>query len=218
MQDVNKQMKMITSLIYKTYLIKETCKKLDNVQLYTSLEAVGTKAEYIRYGLNYKTFWDNLDRLLNEVPGLKITFMCTYNALSVTSFTNFLKEINKRRFELPWDVGNPQLSVSVPYLRHPTFLSIKTLDSSFRKYVEDSVNFMIDNCGGHGAPGFTPIEVNAMKRILSWFDNTSPTDELIINRTDFVKYFDEYDKRKGTNFLKTFPEYKNFYNMCKKLC
>jgi hypothetical protein len=43
-------------------------------------------------------------------------------------------------------------------------------------------------------------------------------EQLTTQRIDFVKYFDEYDKRKGTNFLKTFPEYTEFYNMCKKLC
>ena len=199
-------------------LIKQTCEKLDTVQLYTSLEAVESKAEYIRFGLDYNKFWSNVDRLLHEVPKLRITFMCTYNALSVTSFTDFLKEIDRRRFELPWDGGHPQLQISTPYLRNPDFLSIKTLDNSFRNNIEESINYMEDNAGGHGAPGFTPMERSGFKRILSWFDRATPKDQLIQQRIDFVKYFDEYDKRKGTNFLKTFPEYKDFYNMCKKLC
>jgi organic radical activating enzyme len=199
-------------------LIKQTCEKLDNVKLYTSLEAVGSKAEYIRFGLNYNKFWDNIDRLLYEVPKLGITFMCTYNALSVTSFTDFLKEVDRRRFELPWDAERPQLQVSTPYLRNPEFLSIKTLDNSFRNKIEESINYMAENAGGIGAPGFTAFERNGFKRILSWFDHATPIEQLTTQRIDFVKYFDEYDKRKGTNFLKTFPEYTDFYNMCKDLC
>ena len=39
-----------------------------------------------------------------------------------------------------------------------------------------------------------------------------------IDRIDFVKYVNEYDRRKGTNFLKTFPEYVKFYERCKELC
>jgi organic radical activating enzyme len=199
-------------------LIKQTCEKLDDVRLYTSLEAVGSKAEYIRFGLNYNKFWSNIDRLLHEIPKLKITFMCTYNALSVTSFTDFLKEVDRRRFELPWEDGFPQLQISTPYLRHPEFLSIKTLDNSFRSKIEESINYMEENAGARGAPGFTAFERSGFKRILSWFDRSTPTEVLRVQRMDFVKYFDEYDKRKGTNFLKTFPEYTEFYNMCKKLC
>ena len=199
-------------------LVSETCEKLDNVRLYTSLEATGDKAEYIRYGLNHNAFWENLDRLLLEVPKLKITFMCTYNALSVTSFTDFLKEINKRRLELPWKLDMPQLYISTPYLRNPEFLGIKILDKSFRKYIEESVEYMDENLGGGGAPGFTLDEKTQFKRILNWFDVNPSSWIQQGNRQDFAKYIDEYDKRKGTNFLKTFPEYKDFYMMCKKLC
>ena len=199
-------------------LIKETCEKLDSVTLYTSLEAIGDKAEYIRFGLNHSKFWDNIDRLLLEVPKLGITFMCTYNALSVTSFTDFLKEIDKRRLELPWSGHFPQLHISTPYLRNPEFLGIKILDNSFRQHIEETISFMEDNAGGTNVPGFTGFERSGFKRILGWFDSPTAKPALVTNRQDFAKYIDEYDKRKGTNFLKTFPEYKDFYNMCKELC
>ena len=34
------------------------------------------------------------------------------------------------------------------------------------------------------------------------------------NRYNFGKYFSEHDKRRGTNFVKTFPELEEFYNFC----
>jgi hypothetical protein len=37
------------------------------------------------------------------------------------------------------------------------------------------------------------------------------------NRKDFVSFVDEHDKRRGTNFLATFPEMEEFYRMCKEL-
>ena len=92
------------------------------------------------------------------------------------------------------------------------------MDASFKAHIEDSINYMEDHGSGPGAPGFTAFERSGFKRILSWFDRATPTEVLRVQRMDFVKYVDEYDRRKGTNFLKTFPEYKNFYNMCKKLC
>lgn len=201
-------------------LMTELNRKLNNVQVYTSIEAFKEKAEYIRYGLDYDKFWYNIDRLLLEIPGLQISFMCTYNALSVTSFTDFLKEINNRRFELPVQSSGttPQLYISTPYLRNPPFLGIKTLDISFKTYIEETIDYMSRNAGGSGAPGFSFIERSNFKRILSWFNSAQDKEILKTNRRDFVKYFDEYDKRKGTNFLETFPEYTSFYNACKELC
>ena len=45
----------------------------------------------------------------------------------------------------------------------------------------------------------------------------SDVDKLTILRKDFVAFVDEYDKRRGTNFHRTFPELTNFYNQCKDL-
>ena len=36
-------------------------------------------------------------------------------------------------------------------------------------------------------------------------------------RKDFYLFINEYDKRRGKDFLKTFPEMKEFYNSCRKL-
>ena len=36
------------------------------------------------------------------------------------------------------------------------------------------------------------------------------------DRTRFYNFVVEYDKRRDTNFLNTFPEYKDFYNLCKR--
>ena len=36
------------------------------------------------------------------------------------------------------------------------------------------------------------------------------------NRKDFVKFVDEHDKRRGTDFLSAFPEFSDFYQKYKK--
>ena len=47
----------------------------------------------------------------------------------------------------------------------------------------------------------------------------SPQDavEQMKNRHNFYKYFSEHDRRRGTNFVKTFPELEEFYNFCKEI-
>ena len=34
-------------------------------------------------------------------------------------------------------------------------------------------------------------------------------------RAHFYHYFRKYDQMRGTNFLETFPEYENFYDLCR---
>jgi len=38
-----------------------------------------------------------------------------------------------------------------------------------------------------------------------------PEETLLQNRRDFRIFVDNHDKRRGTNFLKVFPEFEEFY-------
>jgi hypothetical protein len=63
--------------------------------------------------------------------------------------------------------------------------------------------------------GFHHYEVNRLQRLyeaikhqmIDWEKDTEHRDLL---RRQFFQYITEYDKRRGTDFYKTFPEYKNF--------
>ena len=37
------------------------------------------------------------------------------------------------------------------------------------------------------------------------------------HRKDFYKFFSEHDKRRGTDFCKTYPELADFYHKCKEI-
>jgi hypothetical protein len=41
-------------------------------------------------------------------------------------------------------------------------------------------------------------------------------DKLDMFRRDFKVFVDEHDRRRGTNFLETFPKMKDFYTLCEK--
>jgi hypothetical protein len=46
---------------------------------------------------------------------------------------------------------------------------------------------------------------------------TMPEEKIMAGRRDFYSFFTENDKRLGTDLLKTFPEYTEFYNLCKEV-
>ena len=63
--------------------------------------------------------------------------------------------------------------------------------------------------------GFFDFEQEKVRRMTDMFTNNK--DWLTKQRKDFVLFIDEYDKRRGKNFIETFPEMEDFYNLCKKI-
>jgi len=65
-------------------------------------------------------------------------------------------------------------------------------------------------------PGFTELEYEKFRRVVDYMQTTVYTDEKIKEgRRDFYKWFTEYDRRRGTDFVSTFPLMADFYNRCK---
>jgi organic radical activating enzyme len=191
-------------------------------QLYTSNEAKGSRAEYIRHGLDYNQWLDNCRRILSEIPKSKLTNMATYNALSVTSFQEFMQDWLQLRKEF---MSGPErrnpVSLDVAYLRWPWHQNIHILPKSYRQMIESQVTWMYQNkevgdwpplCGN----GWYDHEINRMKRIY-FVAKQGPDQSFDVEQAkkDFVKFVDEHDRRRGTNFLKTFPEMTAFYHEVK---
>jgi hypothetical protein len=109
-------------------------------------------------------------------------------------------------------------------LRHPEHQTVFLADESMIPYIEHQIQYMVDNLekinpDGSYEKGFYVHEVDKLKRIYELMVNAiSVKDEMTdVHRMDFVKFFDEHDRRRGTNLLETFPEMKDFYNFCKLL-
>jgi organic radical activating enzyme len=188
-------------------------------KVYTSCEAKGEKAEYIRHGLNYSQWLENCHTLMQEIPHCKISVMSTYNALSVTSFGDFLKDMLDFRLQYTNAVDRHPIGLDIPYLRWPTHQTIEILPDSYRVMIEAQLKFMQENMQETYDPdrcgrGFYDYEINRMSRVLAVFDNRKTN---IIDQKDFGVFVDEHDRRRGTNFLKTFPEMEKFYSYCKTL-
>lgn len=202
-------------------IVDQKCVK--DFKLFTSNEAHGKKAEYIRFGLNYSEWYNNVDRVLSEIPDSKVTIMSTYNILSVTSFTDFLKDM----LALKLEYADPKyrqlpLAVDIPYLRHPQFLAAWVLTENFLEKVSDSVTFMYKNQEFSGwyplaTKGFYDYEIHRMERLYYTMLHALGVNkpENVQGRINFYHYIQEYDRRRGTNFINTFPELEGFYHFCK---
>ena len=67
-------------------------KAIKKFKLFSSMDTWGTRAEYLRTGLKLPIWEENLDTFVRTAKS-PVTFMCTFNILSVTSFISFLEKV-----------------------------------------------------------------------------------------------------------------------------
>jgi sulfatase maturation enzyme AslB (radical SAM superfamily) len=172
--------------------------------IYTSCEGFKERAEYSRFGMNYDKWFKNCEKVINNVPGCRLSIMSTYNVFSPSSYNDFVEDITRLR------TSDKMMLIDASYLRHPYHLSMFILDDSFEHYFKAHVDLF-------EAKNLSTSEINNVKRLYSVFKNAKKnTEQVRAGRKDFVKYVDEYDRRRGTDFLDTFPELEQFYYKCMK--
>lgn len=198
-------------------LAKDLCEnnKVRELIVFTSIEAQGAQAEYTRYGLDADQFWGNVDRVLTELPKVTINVMATFNALSVFTYDEVIDKIfeTKRKYANKDRYWVTPIQLDTSYLRWPAHLSVKILEDSHKRLIlksaEKALYYGMKEYT-HENVGFTNQEIQKIKRI---YDYAISEDSFDVEkqRTKFAKFVTELDKRRGTNFLKTFPELKSMY-------
>jgi len=189
--------------------------------LFTSCDAHGEHANYIRHGFNYELFIERINILLTENPKLTIIIMSTYNALSVPSYKGLIKDVYelKKKYHSAERYYGSSVILDSSYLRWPPHQSVKILDKEWIDEVNSQAQLMDFyeqvRVGGDGY-GFTDIEITKVKRIAEWMKNHDDDSTFLKNRKDFFIFVRHHDMRRGTNFLEVFPEFDELYKKCRK--
>lgn len=118
------------------------------------------------------------------------------------------------------------VGLDIPYLRSPTMLDAHHMSHDLvEKYLIPCLDYMAshaawDSWSNH--QGFERHEVEKLRRIVvhRLYHNrkNDPTDnrfDTLQQRAMFYDFVNENDRRRGTNFLTTFPEMEEFYNICR---
>ena len=204
--------------------------KVQNIKLFTSAEAHGQQAEYIRFGMDYDKWLTNLHKVYKAIPAMRFTIMSTYNIMSIPSYKRFLVDMLDIKKAYTTRNNTLPLNLDIPYLKHPLHQHLELLDASLLPYIAEQVEFIQNNLQTSSTAGFNQYELEKIKRIYEIAESSvdkqradcySTGDQrtfyrsLMRNRTDFVKFVDEHDRRRETQFLKDFPELQEFYNLCK---
>ena len=188
--------------------------KVEHFMQFVSVDAWGRQAEYIRHGLDYVQLMDNVDNFLTMIPVRNsVTFIITYNNLSVTSLRRLLEDIQQLRKK--HSTTYQRVWFDIPLLRQPQWQQITLLPESYQAMHQDNMEWMRKNSGEDQTDYslFKDFEIQKMQRNLAYWQKNYSNDAKL--KKDFHAFFSEHDRRRRTNFERTFPEMMEFWNECR---
>jgi len=204
---------------YMDYVSRLCNTQIEHFMQYVSLDnGKPLQAQYIRDGMNFRRVTDNVHRFLNDIPYRNsLTFIITMNNLSVTGIKEMLqwilelRKLYSKTYQRVW--------FDTPLLRQPTWQSLQILPWPYANKLEDIADWMEQHLETPDNPfqGFKDYEVQRMRRDIAWMRKGAELGEEYLHkqRADFYRFFNEHDKRRGTNFLSAFPEMEEFWKECK---
>lgn len=199
---VNK--KLIAKLTDATHSFK-------NFVMYTSNEANGKHSEYIRDGIDYSQWLENIEYMLEHGNIKEFNVMMTINALCLFSLTEFMEDMLIFRKQY----GKEFMSMSFNILRFPSFQSVTTLPKEVRlersNHLEQWMKTRID---------LNDQESEGLVRTISYLreidEGHDYVSSLKTRERDFKTFYSEYDRRRNKNFVETFPELKEWFESIRK--
>ena len=188
----------------------DAIRSLPHVELYTSMEAVGAQAEYIRDGLDYVQWLTNINLLLQSNTVKAVHVMCTINALCLTTLPELLDQL----LEFKRTYGRERVNFTLNILRFPSFQSALVLPDELRnQYRDDLATWLVAH---HADPMLHEHEINHTQRLIDYLDVVktphSDTFEMPRLRNDFREFYSQYDARRAKDFALTFPKLKKLLN------
>jgi organic radical activating enzyme len=188
----------------------EKVKDIPHLEIYTSMESVDDQAEYIRDGLDYQQWMDNVHELLEHNSIKAVHCMATINALCLERLPALLYQL----LELKQIYGRERVSFTLNILRFPSFQSALVLPEQLRTQYKDKLQDFW-NRNQHN-PYLHEHELNHVQRLIDYLDvvKTPHSDAFDMPKlhNDFRQFFKQYDQRRGKNFAKTFPQLNDWYN------
>jgi hypothetical protein len=204
--------------LFKKYIsyVKRLCTPdIEHFMQYVSLDSgVAPQAEYIRHGLDFERMARNTEEFLRDIPYRNsLTFIITMNNLTVTGLQPLLEWILNLRKS--YSSTYQRVWFDTPVLREPAWQSLQILPESYAQQLERSRDFMLANMVTDANPlhGFKDYEVQRLERDIAWMREGQTRDNLTA-KADFYRFFNEHDRRRGTDFLTAFPEMRSWWAEC----
>ena len=187
--------------------VLELWKKFKKIELHISLEAVGEKNDYIRYGSNWAEISQNIKKIIEIKKIINIwveihTVFQALNLFSINELLNFLRPYENDFASFPhfiW-IDNPASMSATVLTKDLKMSAIKLINSN----LEENLFFYMKS--KHSS--FNLDKIRILKSHLLRLDS----DETDTAMSDtFYKHTTELDKLRNQDVKQVFPELKFFF-------
>ena len=194
---------------------------INRFHLYTSCEAFGPQAEYIRDGLDWDKWTTAFEKVCSEANIEGLHMMMTINALCLDTIVDFFDWM----LEMKRKYGHNRPGFTCNILRFPSFQSPLTLPDHLRAKYHDEVYTWLQKVRRKQEKDSTgqllvqPWEQDQVSRLIEYLDvvktpHRNTADRELLEH-DFKLFYEQYDARRGLNFRETFPRLIEFYDSIK---
>ena len=200
----NTELAINSNLGFDNKLVERLLDSTQDIKLsiYTSNEAMNNQAEYIRDGLVWDQWLDNVTYLLESKRLRNLNIMCTINALCLDSLPEFLDLVAnlKRQY------GRQNLYISLNIMRFPSFQGPLVLPEHLRQHYKNRLIEWQEKNRDEAL--FVEFELNHLERLIDYLDIVktphSEGFELEAHQKDFKRFYSQYDARRDKDFSTTF--------------
>jgi len=194
------------ALLDKFLKYAEKLKKYFKIKLQVSGEALGLRLEYIRFGVEYKQWQNNIHKIFKN-QNIEVAFQPTINLLSLPTLDKYLKFfldlcLEYRFVKLYFNTVSYPLPQS-PMLAYKKFTPhIDDAITTLNKIIESDQEFEKQR-----AKSYTRF-LDGLSKIKTFiFAKDLRLEEAKL----FYQYFSILDTRRKTNLVNCFPEFKEMY-------
>ncbi|MES2528063.1 MAG: twitch domain-containing radical SAM protein [Bdellovibrionota bacterium] len=197
------------------------------LRLQPSMEAMGPRAEYIRYGLDWTRFEHNIRRILSERTKYGLSeknfgmgFQIALNTFSVSSLPGFVKWVDSLINEYNFELGLMKNVVSFPRHHNPHILT-----PDYVKYLVEAHDFIQKNYEkndrvikklaqekhiyDHGS--WESYNRDLLDGLIHSVGSEQRSQYDIDSRAHFFEFIQKMKQRRGVEFAEVYPEMKEFF-------
>jgi MoaA/NifB/PqqE/SkfB family radical SAM enzyme len=159
--------------------------KFKSVWIICSIDAVDDRAEFIRYGSNWKEIYENV-KLMKTIKNVTITVNSVVQNISLMGLPELIE----------WCKQN-ELYIKLTPISDPKFLSIGVLPMDIKKLALDSLKNIKYN------------KVENLESIIEYLSDSNEFSQKLWK--EFVEFISLKDTYRKTNFKETFFEFRNYF-------
>jgi hypothetical protein len=200
-------------------------------RLQPSMEALGKRAEYIRFGLDWNRFEGNIRRILREREKYNLNednfgmgFQIALNTFSVTNLPDFLRWTDDLIEEFGFEIGIMKNVVSFPRHHNP-----HVLPPNYVKYFIEAQKFVAEKAekndrvirrlvakhGIYDHGSWVSYNRDLLDGLVRSMGSEERSDFDLESRVQFYEFIGKMKERRGVDFLEIYPEMNDFYQLAR---